>query len=494
MPMSQLATPAGIDHDYNFLSKIERDVERKDRELVEERGVVTVRELREGPPDPRFELKQGARGGRGGMRGGMGRHHEPRSENDQKVYKAQQRIGVRVEKLPKGMARQKLNGTSWSKKQKCVVWQVEWMVPRDEAKDEPKLMEVAQGKEDGQNEGQKEGKVQLESSLSKMLTTTPIGLAYTSLLEERRRAAMTPEAKAQEKKRRAVEISEKAARRAKENAAKAQVPSSEAVAPSSKDRGEFIAKAVARDEVEVDSTGEKKRKAEEDLQEDEAKKIKVEASSETTHPPPQAETQQPISEDKAESQLSTKPLDPHLATTITPSSPPYVYDGPYTFFIRRPHTPSNMPTVLIPLDASKPLEDELYQKTIVEFPTIYVFKRKIPEGFMTQQGFFKSKGLNRMGLVGDDTPSEEDSDEEDVKKEPVEVSDTSSSGSSDESSEDEESDADEESVKVKEEAFKVERQVATPPLETKAAEDAKAGKDVPPVAPVEDVLTATLLS
>ncbi|KAF2447829.1 hypothetical protein P171DRAFT_429430 [Karstenula rhodostoma CBS 690.94] len=93
---SQLATPAGIDHDYNFLTGIERGLEKADRQL-EGQGLGSR-------PDPR-------RDGKG------------RLPSDQHFAEA----GVTVIRAPKGLSRQKDNKTHRSKKQKHIVWTVEWI-------------------------------------------------------------------------------------------------------------------------------------------------------------------------------------------------------------------------------------------------------------------------------------------------------------------------------------------------------------------------------
>ena len=85
MKKSELATPAGIDHDYNFLTRIERDLQRADKQ-VEDRGL-------DNPSDPR-------------------RNAGARLPSDQNFATA----GVTVIQPPKGMSRQKENKTHRSNK------------------------------------------------------------------------------------------------------------------------------------------------------------------------------------------------------------------------------------------------------------------------------------------------------------------------------------------------------------------------------------------
>jgi len=89
---SQLATPAGIDHDYNFLTKIERVVDRPDDDRDREFANARKRWHAEGP------LQKYLRDNR-----------------------------VRVDRAPVGMSRQKTNQTRFLPKSKRIVWTVEWV-------------------------------------------------------------------------------------------------------------------------------------------------------------------------------------------------------------------------------------------------------------------------------------------------------------------------------------------------------------------------------
>ena len=78
MKKSQLATPAGIDHDFNFITSIERQLEKAERD-VNDRGLGAAPEVRRGPR--KGEL------------------------NDHDLNAA----GVKVVRAPKGLSRQKEN-------------------------------------------------------------------------------------------------------------------------------------------------------------------------------------------------------------------------------------------------------------------------------------------------------------------------------------------------------------------------------------------------
>lgn len=110
-PIYQVATPAGIDHDYNFLHGIEVGRERSERELVEARGIVDLDELRDDGDDGR------ARRLRGPVNTGV---MDP-------VQRRARELRMEIVRAPKGMRRARENGTNWSRKKKCVHWQVEWL-------------------------------------------------------------------------------------------------------------------------------------------------------------------------------------------------------------------------------------------------------------------------------------------------------------------------------------------------------------------------------
>lgn len=172
MPAHKLKTPAGVDHDYNFLSAIERGRERDQREMVEERGLFAPREVRDMTSDDprrwrrmwfgdevRFERRGGERGagGAGGVGAGAGAgargigsdgeedeeegegqegHNGDEGEGGRKkpsslVRKVRQRLdqaGTEVVHMPVGMTRQRDNTTAWNRRAGRINWCVEWLL------------------------------------------------------------------------------------------------------------------------------------------------------------------------------------------------------------------------------------------------------------------------------------------------------------------------------------------------------------------------------
>jgi hypothetical protein len=76
------------------------------------------------------------------------------------------------------------------------------------------------------------------------------------------------------------------------------------------------------------------------------------------------------------------------------SSPKSVGDGGSRFFLVKPRTSSNR-HVLIPLDSTATLGECLNGRTVLEFPTIYVFPssvEQLPEEFMLEEDYLKQEG------------------------------------------------------------------------------------------------------
>ncbi|QSZ35980.1 hypothetical protein DSL72_007102 [Monilinia vaccinii-corymbosi] len=319
-PKSQLATPSGIDHDYNFLHSIEHRIERSEKEIVEERGLVKKMELelaRKGLQDDRRRS-----------------HRNPAHQREDFISKILQSSGITVVKAPCGMSRNMENTSSWSKSQKCMNWQVEWIREADAG-----------------------GRV-----LNKSIEKWPISDIYSLLLEEQRRKNMKPEEKAAEKKRKADESKERQAKRIRADEGLLDIP------PLSSFQ---------------DSTG----------------AWNVVLDRPITSNPPKLESR------------------PH---------PPRKLDPKYRFYLHRPKTRSSYPKVLIPLDPTQSLCKVLENRTVLEFPTIYVFEsKKLPQTFMLEKAYIEATGdgpvqeAESEGSEDDDTSSgssdsslEEDEDTE----------------------------------------------------------------------------------
>ncbi|KAL8872422.1 MAG: hypothetical protein Q9174_001942 [Haloplaca sp. 1 TL-2023] len=98
-----LATAQAVDHDYNYLTSIERQLDIAERH-AESRGIIIHEE-------------------QGKVRGHV---HKP-VKGEIPLQAALQQNRVIVDKAPKGMSRQKQNKTHWDRRAKRVVWTVEWV-------------------------------------------------------------------------------------------------------------------------------------------------------------------------------------------------------------------------------------------------------------------------------------------------------------------------------------------------------------------------------
>ncbi|KAK6845494.1 hypothetical protein PG995_015604 [Apiospora arundinis] len=122
MPPSKLRTDAGIDHDYNFLTKIERSLEQTEKLLVHERGILPEREQQNdrsnGPPNKKTRLNKGQSRGRTTLEGGTRSWARP-------ALKKLNALGITVKNQPYGMSRHKSNTTSFNKRSQTINWQPE---------------------------------------------------------------------------------------------------------------------------------------------------------------------------------------------------------------------------------------------------------------------------------------------------------------------------------------------------------------------------------
>ncbi|KAG5210037.1 Zf-HIT [Trichophyton interdigitale] len=106
---NELATPAAFDKDFNFLTGIERSLERAEVD-AEARGIDLIPN-----PDP-----DGGKAKK--QRCDMARGELP-------LQRGMENSGVHIVKAPKGMTRNKLNTSHWHRKRRCLSWAVEWIFP-----------------------------------------------------------------------------------------------------------------------------------------------------------------------------------------------------------------------------------------------------------------------------------------------------------------------------------------------------------------------------
>jgi hypothetical protein len=166
VPKKKLCTAAGVDHDYNFLHGIEVSVERSEKLLIEEKGLVQQEELR-----PLTMQQVRWKTGRDGrkkkvlvtrvLREAKGRTFE--KGLSQKLKK----LNVQIICAPLGMARQRENTTTLNRRTGRINWQVEWLL-------------LGNGDGDEKTAGAR--------SLSKVMDDVPIFQAHAAMLDDKARA------------------------------------------------------------------------------------------------------------------------------------------------------------------------------------------------------------------------------------------------------------------------------------------------------------------
>lgn len=175
-PKSQLATPSGIDHDYNFLHSIEHRIERSEKLIIEERGLVAKDEL---------ELARAGEGDHNRSR----RKDGPQRSGEEPIERSLKRTRTTIQRAPKGMRRNLENETTWCKKRKTIHWQVEWIRDGDA------------------------GRI-----LGKAKGNSAIGEVYAAIMEEERIRKLSDEERRMLKKRKGGGVRQRIANRKKRRA------------------------------------------------------------------------------------------------------------------------------------------------------------------------------------------------------------------------------------------------------------------------------------
>ncbi|KAI8949285.1 hypothetical protein F4801DRAFT_406174 [Xylaria longipes] len=172
--LDKLKTDAGIDHDYNFLTKIERSVERAERVLREDREILP-QEGSQPPPHKKTRLNKGQSRGRTTVDDG------PRKWDRNAIHRLRQ-LGIHVSSLPYGMTRAKENKSSWNRRTRTINWQIEWLFFDTECS------------------AATENLPQPKRMLHKALDETPLCAAFAEALECDRQRRLTDRERVEEKR------------------------------------------------------------------------------------------------------------------------------------------------------------------------------------------------------------------------------------------------------------------------------------------------------
>ncbi|KAI2466083.1 hypothetical protein F4781DRAFT_406794 [Annulohypoxylon bovei var. microspora] len=181
IPREKLKTDAGIDHDYNFLTKIERSVERTEKILREEKEILPQEDTTSRPPpNKRVRFNKGQSRGRVTL-------EESSRRWDRNSIQRMRQLGINVSCLPYGMTRAKENKSSWNKRTRTMNWQVEWLEWKDiapvEGDNNPKPSRV----------------------LHKVLDEVPLYIGFVESQEYHRQRQLSDQERAREKKQKALE-------------------------------------------------------------------------------------------------------------------------------------------------------------------------------------------------------------------------------------------------------------------------------------------------
>ncbi|KAI0843373.1 hypothetical protein F5Y06DRAFT_254760 [Hypoxylon sp. FL0890] len=186
IPREKLKTDAGIDHDYNFLTKIERSVERTEKILREEKEILPQEEYTpRAPPNKRARLHKGQSRGRVTLEDSSRRW-------DRNSIQRMRQLGINITSLPYGMTRAKENKTSWNKRTRTMNWQIEWL--------EWKHADLTKG---GNN-------TKPSRILHKILDEVPLYVGFAESQEYHRQQQLSDQERVQEKKQKALEKKRKA--------------------------------------------------------------------------------------------------------------------------------------------------------------------------------------------------------------------------------------------------------------------------------------------
>ncbi|KAI2611249.1 uncharacterized protein GGS25DRAFT_187497 [Hypoxylon fragiforme] len=181
IPREKLKTDAGIDHDYNFLTKIERTVERTEKLLREEKEILPQEAASSRqPPNKKARLHKGKSRGRVTF-------EESSRKWDRNSIQRMRQLGINVASLPYGMTRSKENKTSWNKRTRTINWQVEWL--------EWKVTTPTKG-----NDSPKPSRI-----LHKILDEVPLYLGFVESQEYHRQHQLSDQERAKEKKQKTME-------------------------------------------------------------------------------------------------------------------------------------------------------------------------------------------------------------------------------------------------------------------------------------------------
>ncbi|PKY00065.1 hypothetical protein P168DRAFT_276491 [Aspergillus campestris IBT 28561] len=126
---ADLATPSAFDRDFNFLTGIERGLERAERDV--DRRDLAAPAVPSGVDPAVVGLDGEGEGVEGGgvKRRRVGDHAFALAKGEGAFLNNAKNAGVVVIRAPKGLSRRRENASKWNTRHKCLNWLVEWLAP-----------------------------------------------------------------------------------------------------------------------------------------------------------------------------------------------------------------------------------------------------------------------------------------------------------------------------------------------------------------------------
>jgi hypothetical protein len=330
---SELATPASIDRDYNFITKVQRDIERAEDEVAERGGTL-----------------------------GSGRGPKNAQGEKSKLELEYEAGGVTVIKAPLGLTRSKQNKTHWDKRHGCVMWTVEWVLQNDQ-----RVLANVQG-----------GKTVLDAFTN--------GVGKKGLQRKRKLGNEMRQGEERPLKQTVVR-KEPVLRDPEVGTSAVEQPPPDELGPQQPEAEMPIEEQLPPEEPAPQRPA-KEEKAEEQQRPTEPAPQELAAETPAKEQPPPGEPADPT--ENAETEEPSPPRDPTPPPGID-TTPPQLH-----FYLHRPRT-STKETCLIPILPSTSVSEILRDRTILDYPTIYAraeAEDELRAPFITEKEYEERYGVD----------------------------------------------------------------------------------------------------
>jgi hypothetical protein len=155
---------------------------------------------------------------------------------------------------------------------------------------------------------------------------------------------------------------------------------------------------ISRAHPFYESPSQKRKRGTDKTAQDAAETLAPQAKQSRTESQP--DEQPTPTTDMADTQPKPEPSTASTVNTTDMPHPPVQHTPDYTFYLVRPRTSSTRP-VLIPLRPEATLAESLTNRTVLEFPTIYMFPAsapQLPAEFMLEAEYLKQEAQEQREL------------------------------------------------------------------------------------------------